>query len=113
MTLTVPNNADMDVSIAFKHKDGGGAYSLVGVSSILMHVRAKADDVAAVLHFSSADGSLVIDGAPVNGKIKAKKAWSQISHLAGSFEFDVVAQFPDTRRAIYRDTLVFVQGVTR
>ena len=114
MSLSVPNNADMDVSIFFKVKnDPNVPYSLVGVTSISMDVRVKPEDVAAVLHFTTADGSLEIVGDPMNGQIKASKSWTQISHLVGAYVFDVIAQFAEDRRSIYRDSLIFVQGVTR
>lgn len=110
--ITVANNADLDLAITFRHSDGGSPFDLVGVTALVMHVRREAQDVAAVLHFSTADGSLAIENAN-QGLIRATKGWTEIQHLVGSFEFDIVAIRNGKRLAIYRDQLVFEQGITR
>lgn len=112
MAVTVANNADLDISIAFRHSEGGSPFDLVGVTDLIMHVRREAQDVAAVLHFSTADGSLTITNVN-QGLIRATKNWTEIQHLVGSYEFDIVAIRDGRRLAIYRDQLVFSQGVTR
>lgn len=113
MTISVPNNADLDVEVVFKH-DEGVPYSLEAAVDIVAHLRVKATDVAAVLHFSKGEGTIVVVGLPAQGKIRLLRPWTAISHLVGSYEFDVVTIEADgRRRAIYRDQLVFVQGVTR
>lgn len=112
MAITVSNNGDMDVLIKFKHSSGQ-IYSLEGVTKLLMHVRRQPADVAAVLHLSSDDGSLEIEGQPQAGEIRARKTWSEIHNLSGIFEFDVLAFYGDGRRPIYRDQISFIQGVTR
>lgn len=110
--ITVPNNGDLDVLIRFDHPDGAD-YSLVGVSRLLMQVRRQASDVAAVLHLSSDDGSLAIVGNPAAGEIRARKSWSEIHHLSGTYDFDIVVIASNFRRPIYRDQITFAAGVTR
>lgn len=112
MAITVANNADLDLAITFRHSDGGSPFDLIGVTDLIMHVRRDAQDIAAVLHFSTGDGSLTIEHA-AQGKIRAAKGWTEIQHLIGSYEFDIVAIRNGKRLAIYRDQLVFEQGITR
>ena len=112
MTITVANNADLDVAITFKHSADGQPFDLRGVDRLAMHVRREVSDIAAALHLSTDGGGLSIEDA-VNGVIRASKKWTEVQHLAGTFEFDIIAITDDRRVALYRDQIVFIEGVTR
>ncbi len=110
MALTVRNNSDLEKLLVFRGA-GGQPFDLTG-ATLLMSIKADPALMPAVLHFSSADGTIDVVNASA-GQIVLKKPMSEIAHIVGEFFFDIVAIWPGGRRAIMADNIIFEQGITR
>lgn len=110
MPLSARNNSDLYAPLTFFA--GESVPFPLSDARLTAHVRRAPADPVAVLHLSSDAGSIRMLN-PAEGEIAFVLPWVEISHLSGTFAFDLVAEWGDERRVLLADTITFEQGITR
>lgn len=110
MPISARNNSDLYAPLTFLSGESV-PYPLTD-ARLTAHVRRQSSEPAAVLHLSTDAGSIRLINA-AEGEIAFVLPWTEIAHLSGTFEFDLVAEWGSERRVLLADTIAFEEGITR